>query len=212
MFESYAVWILLLLNVGAYLAQKMTGDYGGFTQTYWLEPAQVVHQGRVWQLVTHLFLHDPRDLTHLLFNMLALGLFGPAVEYKLGSAQFLFYYLLTGVGAAGVTIAIHYGRDRSLQDAPPSVGASGAIYGLLVAYAVMLPEASIYFLFFPFPIPARLAVLVMGAMAFLAEVYRARASRTGRFTATGDRVNHLAHLGGLLFGLVYMSFRSLLGY
>ncbi|MBI1742464.1 rhomboid family intramembrane serine protease [Candidatus Acetothermia bacterium] len=209
-----AVLFLMLLNLVAYFAQKFTGDYGGFTQTYWLEPSQVVHHRKHWQLVTHLFLHDPRDLSHLLFNMVALWMFGPAVQDRMGAFQFMLYYLFTGIGAALLTIAMGYWRDRSLMNVPPSLGASGAIYGLLIAYAVMFPDANMFFLFPPVPINARVAAVVVGLVAIFAEVYRARSLQASRthLSTVSSRVNHLAHLGGLLFGLIYLTGRLWLGY
>ncbi len=208
-----AVLFLMTLKVAAYLTQKLTGDYGGFTETYWLVPAQVIHQKRYWQLMTHLFLHDPRDLSHVVFNTLALWMFGPAVQAAMGgSLPFLLYYLFTGIGAGLLTIAISYRRDKSLISAPPSLGASGSIYGLLIAYAVMCPDALVPFLLPPFAIPARVAVVIIGSLAIFAEIYRARSFRsTHGLGAVSSRVNHLAHLGGLLFGLIYFSGRLLLG-
>ncbi len=209
------VLFVMMLSVAAYFVQQLTGGYGGFTETYWLEPTKVVYGRRYWQLATHLFLHDPRDLSHLLFNLFALWMFGPAVEVTMGgSLPFLLYFLFTGMGAGLLTIYMNYRREKSLVNAPPSLGASGAIYGLLIAYAVMLPDAYVPFILPPAPIPARLAVIIVGALTVFAEIYRARSLRMSMntFNATASRVNHLAHLGGLLFGLLYFTGRVWLGY
>ena len=156
-----------------------------------LLPAAVVGRLFIWQPVTYLFLHD--GLLHLLFNMLALWMFGTELERRWGTRFFLKYYGITGVGAAVTTIVL------SLLPLPfaetlyysLTVGASGAIYGLLLAYGLYFPNRPIY-MYLLFPIPAKYFVLIVGAVAFLSSI------------GGGGRVAHAAHLGGLVVGYVYL--------
>ncbi len=141
----------------------------------------------LWQLVTYMFLHG--GLWHILFNMYALWLFGSVLERVWGPKRFLFYYFFTGIGAGLTTIVVSlFTRELSL-----SIGASGAVYGVLLAFALYFPNQPLFLFLIPVPIPAKYAVLILGALAFF-------------FSATGAMpgIAHLAHLGGLLFGLLYL--------
>jgi membrane associated rhomboid family serine protease len=144
----------------------------------------------LWQLVTYLFLHG--DVSHLLFNLLALWMFGGELENLWGSRRFLFYFFFCGIGAGICTVVI------SPFQVVPVIGASGAIYGLLLAYGWLFPNRPI-FLYFLFPIPAKYFVMIYGFLEF---IYFSRGG-------TGGGVAHLTHLGGLLFGLFYMAYPSL---
>ena len=157
---------------------------GELLQTFGLVPHAVFASFRLWQLVTYLFLHG--GVGHLLFNMLALWMFGSALESEWGTRAFLRYYFLTGVGAALVTIAF---TPSSMN---PTIGASGAIFGLLLAYGVLHPNRPI-FIYGIFPVKAKWFVIGIGAMTLLSS-----------WAYTGDGVAHLAHLGGMLFGYAYL--------
>src|SRR6185503_1735850 len=130
-----------------------------------LRPALVVRNLWVWQLATYMFLHA--SLLHILFNMLALWMFGAELERIWGTRYFLKFYFVTGIGAGILTVLfslLPFGFAITLRHAI-IVGASGAIYGLLLAYALYFPKRPIY-MYFVFPIPARYFVLIMGAIAF----------------------------------------------
>ncbi len=139
-----------------------------------------------WQLATYIFLHG--GIGHILFNLLALWMFGGELESYWGSRKFLFYFFFCGIGAALCTVAF------TPYQLIPIIGASGAIYGILLAYAWIFPNRLIY-IYFLFPIPAKYFVVIFG----LIELY---ASRAG----TGGGIAHLTHLGGLFFGLIYMAY------
>ncbi|WP_419163304.1 rhomboid family intramembrane serine protease [Candidatus Palauibacter sp.] len=147
---------------------------------------------RPWTIVTYMFLHG--GFAHLFMNMLALFFFGPPLERKWGSRFFLKYYLATGLGGAAFSVLLY-----SLTGPTLMIGASGAIFGLLVAFALNWPDAKI-FLYFVFPVPAKWFVAALGAFTLLS-------------TAQGspDGVAHWAHLGGLVTGFVYLRYGERIG-
>ena len=128
---------LLIANGGVFLLQLATKRV--LIDLFGLVPAAVVHQLALYQLVTYMFLHG--GIFHIAINMFILWMFGVAIEQSWGTRRFLFYYFLTGVAGGVFTVAIH---PNSLI---PTVGASGGIYGLLVAYAVMFPNQTMYLYF-----------------------------------------------------------------
>ena len=144
-----------------------------------------------WQPVTYMFLHA--GLFHILFNMLALWMFGAELERIWGTRYFLKFYFVTGVGAGLLTVLfslLPFAFSRQLFGVA-IIGASGAIYGLLLAYAMYFPDRPIY-MYFVFPIPAKIFVMIMGAIAFYASL-----SQVGG-------VANATHLGGLLVGYLYL--------
>jgi len=149
-----------------------------------LRPYDVTHRLAVWQLVTYLFLHA--DFFHILFNLFALWMFGSDLERLWGSRQFLFYFFLTGIGA-GVFDVLLQPNARI-----PTIGNSGAVYGILLAYGLLFPDRPI-FLWLVIPVKAKWFVIGMGAIEFLS-------SLSGPETG----VSHIAHLGGMLFGYLYL--------
>ncbi len=170
---------LLLVNGGVFLAQMLFPNF--LIETFALMPARAVEKLWIWQLVTYSFLHG--SFWHLFFNMFALWMFGPHIESYWGTPTFLRFYFLCVLGAAVAQCLI----------APASVvvGASGGLYGLLLAFGFLFPDAVIY-LFFFFPLRAIQAVIVISAITF------ASALQSG-----GEKVAHLAHLGGLVTGFLY---------
>lgn len=155
-----------------------------------LAPWQVLERGYIWQLFTYLFLHG--GLMHILFNMLTLWMFGADLERDWGTKRFLQYYFLCGIGA-GVCVVV-----ANLLVGNPytrTIGSSGAIYGLLMAYGLLYPDRVVLFSFL-FPMKAKYFVMILGAIAFLSS-----------FGAAGSGVSHLAHLGGMIFGYAYLKAR-----
>ena len=151
-----------------------------------LVPYQLFGEGKIWQLVTYMFLHDPSNMGHLFFNMLMLWMFGTAIEHAWGSRGFLFYYVLCGVGGGLAQWAV------SIHSPGSVVGASGAIAGLIVAYALMYPERQLL-LFLVIPVKVKYFVwlpVVLAVFSWLG--------------AGGDNVAHFAHLGGMGFGWLYL--------
>jgi membrane associated rhomboid family serine protease len=165
-------------------AQSLVGYLG-------LVPALVLHQFWVWQLATYMFLHG--GIFHILFNMLALWMFGTELERMWGTRYFLKFYFVTGIGAGMLTVLfslLPFGFAQQLQRSI-IIGASGSIYGLLLAYALYFPERPIL-MFFVVPVPAKIFVAIMGAIALYSSV-----SESGG-------VANATHLGGLVVAYVFL--------
>jgi membrane associated rhomboid family serine protease len=179
---------LIIINVAVFVVDWLLGMMSGFNLHAWfgLRPAMVVQTAAVWQFFTYMFLHG--GFWHIFFNMFVLWMFGNELERAWGSREFLFYYLVTGVGA-GVFYFIF-----NLSSPIPTVGASGAIYGLLAAYGILFPNRIIY-LYMLFPIPAKYFVILLGGIAFFSSV-----------GSSSSGVAHLAHLGGMVIGYVLLKF------
>ncbi|NVK28665.1 MAG: rhomboid family intramembrane serine protease [Flavobacteriia bacterium] len=150
----------------------------------------------VWQVITHMFMHSPLDFGHIFLNMLILWMFGTRLENQWGSKRFLNFYLLCGLGAAALHMGVlwyefNYGATNLVRGTAyytNAVGASGAIYGILLAYGMMYPNEPIY-LYFLFPIRAKYFVAILAILELFNGV-----------TNPGSTVAHFAHLGGMLFG------------
>lgn len=162
------------------------------------------------QIVTYMFMHG--DFTHLLFNMFTLFMFGRVLEQVWGAKRFLVFYMATGIGAGLVQEVVQYiyfqtslSMYEGVSLAPGlvipmaeylnlwiTVGASGAIYGILMAFAMTFPNERMFVIPIPFPIKAKYFVLIFGAIELL----------SGLSPRMGDNVAHFAHLGGMVFGLL----------
>ncbi len=188
---STALKALIGANVALFFLQLaapiVTGVLG-------LQPDLVV-RGWVWQLGTYMFLHG--GLLHILFNMLALWMFGAELERMWGTRQFLRFYFTAGVGAGVLTVAfalLPFDVARQIY-VSNVIGASGAIYALLLAYGLYFPDRPVY-MYFLFPVPAKVFVLIMGLIAFYSSV-----------AGTNGGVANATHLGGLLVGYVSLKGR-----
>jgi membrane associated rhomboid family serine protease len=178
---STAIKALIGANVAVFLVQFF---FPVVTDVLGLRPIFVVRYFWLWQLATYMFLHG--GVFHIVFNMLALWMFGTELEHRWGTRFFLKFYAVTGIGAGVLTLLfslLPFGPAQQLYQAN-IIGASGAIFGLLLAYALNFPERQIY-MYFVFPIPARVFVAIIGAIAFLSSL--------------GDSggVASATHLGGL---------------
>jgi membrane associated rhomboid family serine protease len=195
---------LVFENLGIQLANILGAFY--FNSPYF----------RVWQPITYMFMHG--GWAHIFFNMFALYMFGPAIEYYMGSKRFFNYYFITGLGALALQMlvqafevhgilgsfifnpALQYNitpeNVQKLRDiyAEPMVGASGALFGVLVAFGVLYAETSLYIMLIPIPVKAKYAVIGY----IVIELY------LGLSQHQGDSVAHFAHLGGALFGYILL--------
>jgi membrane associated rhomboid family serine protease len=153
-----------------------------------LSPVLVVQKFFIWQLATYLFLHG--GFGHILWNMLALWMFGADLENVWGTRRFLQFYFFCGIGAGVCVVLANYLLPWG-NPAVPTIGSSGAIFGILLAYAMLYPTRTILFGFL-IPIQVRYFVLIIGAIAFLSSFQ----ANTG--------VSEFAHLGGLLFGYLFI--------
>jgi membrane associated rhomboid family serine protease len=180
-----AVKWIIWANIAAFVATLIFRDLITYLS---LTPEMVIERQWLWQPVTYMFLHA--GALHILFNMLGIWMFGVELERLWGTRFFLRYYAFTGIGAAITTIAVAFlpfAFAAGVYNAP-TLGASGALYGLLLAFAKYYPDRPILMMLL-FPIPAKYFVIIIGAMSFL----------TG-----GGGVAHGAHLGGLLFGYLFL--------
>lgn len=182
---------LLLANVAIFILQMLLGPRLEMHFALW-PPASAQYPGApgfaIWQLVTYGFLHG--GLTHLFFNMFALYMFGGAIERLLGRQRFITYYFVCVIGAALAQLVV-----ISNVDSPPvpTVGASGGVFGLLLAFGMAFPQQRIMLLFPPIPMPAWIFVTLYG----LLELYLG-------VTGTNQGVAHFAHLGGMVAGFVLL--------
>jgi membrane associated rhomboid family serine protease len=196
-----AVKWLVLTNAAVYLLIELlkafTPDLGYELIDLLSLIPQMVTQGWIWQVVTYSFVHA--GLFHLLFNMLALWMFGAQFESDWGRKRFLEFYFFCVVGAALVTIAVSYSHLGGVTPLTKTVGASGGIYGILMAFGMIYGDREI--MLFPIPFTIR-AKYFVGAIAFVALIGAIGAATPGR----GEAVAYFAHLGGLLFGFLYVKF------
>lgn len=192
---------LIILNIIVFIAtlinrEFMTAEFALFYPT-----SRYFHW---WQVLTHMFMHG--GFWHILFNMYTLWLFGSVVENIIGSKKFLLFYFVCGLGAAGLHLGVEFlqmqsfmegaalGNNVALQNIAvikltPTVGASGAIYGVLIGYAMLFPASKMTLLFPPVTLSAKWMVIVFAAIELLTGV-----------TGTVAGVAHFAHLGGMLIG------------
>jgi len=181
---------LLITNVAIFIL----GYFAGLLQMdrplaiLALIPARVVRDGFIWQLATYLFLHG--GFGHILWNMLALWMFGADLEGTWGTRRFLQFYFFCGIGAGICVVLFNYILPWG-NPLVPTIGSSGAIFGILMAYAMLYPTRTILFGFL-IPIQVKYFVLIIGAIAFLSSF------------GVNNGVSEFAHLGGLLFGYLFL--------
>jgi membrane associated rhomboid family serine protease len=181
---------LIVANVAIYfLQQVLPGLIGPFA--LWPLDAARMSGGHIsfqpWQLVTYAFLHG--GLTHLLFNMFALYMFGSAMEQVVGARRYVNYYFVCVITAALAQLLV----SSLMGGMYPTVGASGGVFGLLLAYAVFFPRNRVMLLFPPIPLPARVFVILYAVLELVLGV-----------TGSQEGVAHFAHLGGLVGGALML--------
>jgi len=175
---------LIIANVLAFLAEMAGGDAVLAQLALW----PIGSQFAPWQLVTYAFLHD--GVTHLVFNMLGLYMFGADLERIWGPRRYLLYYAVSVVSAAITQLAV-----SALSGSPfPTIGASGGVFGLLLAFALYFPQRTVVLLIPPIPMPAWLFATLYGAIELVLGV-----------TGSAAGVAHFAHLGGMLGGYLLIS-------
>jgi membrane associated rhomboid family serine protease len=197
-FPPFTPWVKRLIIacaaiyfVQAVLLENLAPNVANYLRAYLaLVPLLVVH-GFIWQLVTYSFLHA--SLGHLLVNMLTLWMFGSQEEQDWGSKRFLEFYLFCVVGAGLVTVAVGFSGLFGMRPEVPTVGASGGIYGLLIAFGMLYGDREVFLFPFPFMIKAKYLV---GIIIFVVIITTFQPSQGG--------VANFAHLGGLLFGFLYI--------
>ena len=191
-----AVKNLILINVLVWVAQLLYDPKYNLTAKIGLWPVSDEHF-RPWQLVTHMFAHASYNTDlfgnpvggiifyHILFNMFALWMFGRILENVWGSKRFLIFYMICGLGA---------GLAHLLTDSSMAVGASGAVFGILVAFGMTFPNTELYIMFIPIPVKAKWAVIGLIAIDLFGGIYQVQ----------GDNIAHFAHLGGAATGFILL--------
>ena len=175
---------IMIACVAVYVVQLLVGE--PISRYFSLIPALVIREFYFWQFFTYMFLHDRGGIFHLLFNMLSLFMFGCELERYWGSRRFFQYYCLTGIGAG---LCVFFIPSNYLTS---TIGASGAIYGVLLAYGVTFPDRILY-MYMLFPLQAKYFVMIIGGIAFLTAL-----------SSSNSGISNAAHLGGMAFGYVHL--------
>ncbi|UCH64100.1 MAG: rhomboid family intramembrane serine protease [Fidelibacterota bacterium] len=176
---------LIIINLAIWGLVTLTDTSRLFFPLFGLVPRLVWSRFMIWQPFTYMFLHA--GFWHVALNMLVLWMFGSELEREWGRTSFLRYYFVTGVGAGLVTVLF------SLNSAIPVVGASGAIYGVLLAYGLAYPNREVY-LYFMFPVKVKYVVGFLAIMAFWASFIQ----------SGGSNISHISHLSGMVIGWIYL--------
>ena len=188
MFPSIAPITLALIaaNVFAYGIEKLFYGWVRYYLALWpwdSFASNVSAPFEIWQVLTYGFLHDPDNYAHIFFNMFALYMFGSDIERSMGEKKYLAYYVTCVIGAAVAQLAV-----MKLLGGPivPTMGASGGVFGILLAFGIAFPQRRVMLLFPPIPMPARVFVTLYGVMELMLGVF-----------GTQQGVAHFAHLGGM---------------
>jgi len=198
---------LVLINIIVYVATVLGGDFMYNLFALYYPASKFFH---FWQPVTHLFMHG--GFMHIFFNMYALWIFGSVVERMIGTKKFLIFYFVCGLGAAALHEGVNFLEAQNLLNqiadgsqqamtqyarlkATPTVGASGAIYGVLIAYAMLFPQSRLTLIFPPVSLKASTWVLIFVGIELITGI-----------AGTTDGVAHFAHLGGMLVGWLLVSY------
>lgn len=195
---------LIIINIIVFVATLINQDFMTRTFALFYPTSSMFH---LWQIVTHMFMHG--GFWHILFNMYTLWMFGSVLERMIGEKKFLIFYFVCGLGAVALHTGVEYlqvqawianGSAAALQSygalkMTPTVGASGAIYGVIIGYAMLFPESRLTLLFPPVTLSAKWMVIIFAAIELLTGITGAAAS-----------VAHFAHLGGMLFGWLLITY------
>jgi membrane associated rhomboid family serine protease len=188
-FTTGVKWLLIVNTACFILTQLLSPQLTGPIRLLALSPVAVARSFAVWQLATYLFLHG--GVWHLVFNMLTLWMFGTPLERDWGTRRFLKYYFICGIGAGVCDVLLNAAIGNWHTS---TIGASGAIYGLLLAFGVCYPEQIVLMLFL-FPLKAKYMVMIYAAV----ELWMSMGVNTG--------ISNIAHLGGMVVGFVYLKSR-----
>lgn len=184
------IWNGIFFLLQEFILKSFVVSVGGvenlrFEQLFGIVPWLITTKGFLWQVVTYMFLHG--SFTHIFFNMLALWMFGGDLERLWGTRRFLIFYFFTGISAGILNILFAPSSQITI------IGASGAVYAILFAYAYYFPERRIY-VYFLFPVPVRIFVFFYGGAALLFSLT----------SSSGGGIAHIVHLGGLIFAWVFI--------
>ena len=184
-----AIKILISINFVIYVLQSLAGKEDIFFRLFGLVPNVFISELMLWQPFTYMFFHAPYyssvGISHILLNMLGLWVFGRELEQAWGKSKFLKYYFLTGIGSGLITYLFQMSSDN------PVIGASGAVYGILLAYGISFPNRMLY-IWGLIPVRSIWLVVIMGSIAFFGLLGRA------------DGISHVTHISGMLIGYIFL--------
>ena len=184
-FFTDAIRTLVLVNVVVYILQSLSGKEDLFFRLFGLVPSSFLSELMIWQPFTYMFFHAPFyssvGISHILLNMLGLWVFGRELEQAWGKNNFLKYYFVTGIGSGLVTFLFQINSDS------PVIGASGAVYGVLLAYGLSYPNRMLY-IWGIIPVKSLWLVIIMGAIAFFG------------LLGNADGISHVTHISGMVIG------------
>ena len=184
-----AIKILVSVNFGIYILQSVSGKEDVFFRLFGLVPSTFISDLMLWQPFTYLFFHAPFyssvGISHILLNMLGLWVFGRELEQAWGKTKFLRYYFIIGIGSGLITYFFQMNSDN------PVIGASGAVYGILLAYGVSYPNRMLY-IWGLIPVRSMWLVIIMGSIAFFG------------LLGNADGISHVTHISGMLIGYVLL--------
>ena len=178
------VKLLLIINISVFVLMELSGQENILFQIFGLVPRAVFHEYKFWQTFTYLFVHG--GFFHILFNMFVLWMFGKDLEVDWGKSEFLIFYFVCGIGSGLITVLANINSPVVI------VGASGAVYGVLVAYGFTYPNRIVY-LYGVLPLKVKYMVLGFGIIAFFASL-----------SAAQSKVSHITHLSGMIIGIIYI--------
>ncbi|MED5554065.1 MAG: rhomboid family intramembrane serine protease [Candidatus Neomarinimicrobiota bacterium] len=184
-----AIKILVSVNFCIYILQSVSGKEDVFFRLFGLVPSTFMSDLMLWQPFTYMFFHAPFyssvGISHILLNMLGLWVFGRELEQAWGKTKFLRYYFITGIGSGLITYFFQMGSDN------PVIGASGAVYGILLAYGISYPNRMLY-IWGLIPVRSMWLVIIMGSIAFFG------------LLGNADGISHVTHISGMLIGYVLL--------
>ena len=184
-FFTDAIRTIVLVNVAVYILQSLSGKEDVFFRLFGLVPSSFLSELMIWQPFTYMFFHAPFyssvGISHILLNMLGLWVFGRELEQAWGKNNFLKYYFVTGIGSGLVTFLFQINSDS------PVIGASGAVYGVLLAYGLSYPNRMLY-IWGIIPVKSLWLAIIMGTIAFFG------------LLGNADGISHITHISGMVIG------------
>jgi len=184
-----AIKIIVSVNFSIYILQSFSGKEDVFFRLFGLVPSSLISSLMLWQPFTYMFFHAPFytsvGISHILLNMLGLWVFGRELEEAWGKNKFLRYYFITGIGSGLITFLFNVNSDA------PIIGASGAVYGILLAYGISYPNRMLY-IWGLIPVKSMWLVIIMGAIAFFGLLGKA------------DGISHVTHISGMIIGYILL--------
>ena len=199
---------LIIINALVFLAQKMIPEATEWGSLHYFQSTLF----KPHQFITNMFMHDPNGFSHILFNMFTLWMFGSVLERFWGSKRFLLFYLICGFAASiFIELTIPFSAEQFAKSAPQlseglnaaqiisaykeeysCIGASGAIMGVMAAFAYLFPNTKLYIMFIPIPVAAKYVIPALVLIDLFGGFYQIK----------GDNIGHFAHLGGAIVGLI----------